>query len=484
MLMNRLFSLIVGTLIIAVFNCAPPPTEKEMDGKIRGKASLRLADGSTISRDDSDEYNPYLLKMSDGYLVLVFGSDRTDCGSCTGHNVFMARSLTAFDGEFLPYFSTPLPARISTNPINEPARINFAATASGTSVILYLNYSSGASQIYTGTYTNPQNPNVGSIALITNTNHYNNTIIGISADGSQLYTTDSSEIAYAFNPTNSTAENPFGYGMNNSTSAAQVRQENSGYTNAILGVSYGSTFAAAGDQWFGPILDLDTSLALSGLSITGMSTFSADSAANDRVLFSAFDFFEGFSEDLYLITSHSSKDLWDIAGFPGFDFAGGPSVGPLRIFVTASQYQGNLGGIAGADANCNADGNKPLDGSIYKALVGVTGVRDLSTDWPLLPNNLYMRTDFTPIEITDALGKFPTTLMNSFATSVPANSFSGIQNGWIVSASNGTANCSGWTGTGGSQYYATPTTTDMTTGFFTGSVACTTFLTLICVEQP
>ena len=466
----------VAIVALTVGNCSKPVGgEKELLGKIKGKASLRLADGSTISQPGTDEYSPFLVKLSDGYLALVFGSNQGGL-----HNLYVAKSTTAFDGEFLPFFSAP---QKITSGIDAASKISFAAKASGTNVVVYVNYAGISSAT-----VDPATPGSASLSAITNTAPSGHTIIGISADGNNLFSTDGSGIGHSFTPGGSTVD-AFGAGMNDATSATQVRQENSGYDNAILGVSYNSTFAAAGEQDFGPIIDLDLSLASSGLSITAMSTFSADSAANDLVLFSAFDFFDGFTEDLYVITSHTSQDLWDAAGLPGLDFSGGAPVFPLRIFVTNNTYQGNLGGIAGADAKCNdvADINNPNDSSTYKALLAVTGVRDLATDWPLLPDNPYLRVDMiTPIEITDASGKLPNTLLNAITTSPPANSFSGMQTNWTTSASSSVANCDAWTnGTTGTQYYATPTVTDLTgTSFFTSSIACTSFLTLICVEQP
>ncbi len=466
-------AVILGLLVA---NCAKPvPGEKEMLGKIKGKASLRLADGSTISQPGTDEYSPYLVKLSDGYLALVFGSNQGGM-----HDLYVTKSTTAFDGELLPFFNTP---QKITSGIGAGSRISFAAKASGTNVVVYVNYAGISSATI-----DPTNPGSASLSAITNTAPSGHTIIGISGDGSKIYSTDGSGIGHSFEASGSTVT-PFGYGMDNATSATQVRQENSGYDDAILGVYYSSTYAAAGEQYFGPIIDLDTSLAFSGLSITGISTYNADSAANDLVLFSAFDFFDGFTEDLYVITSHTSKDLWDAAGFPGLDFSGGGGGSPLRIFVTNNTYNGGLSGIIGADAKCNdvADANNPNDGSSYKALVAVSGVRDTTTDWPFLPNNPYLRSDMiTPIEVTDQFGILPDTLINSITTSPPANSFSGMQTGWTASASSSVANCDAWTNNAsGTQYFATPTVTDLTgTSFFTSSIACTSFLTLICVEQP
>jgi len=303
---------LTATLALFAANCSKPVAgEKELLGKIKGKASLRLADGSTISQPGTDEYNPFLVKLSDGYLALVYGSNQGGV-----HNLYVTKSLTAFDGEFIPFFNSPLTIQPSGSPMNLGSKISFAAKASGTSVVVYI---SNGSNISSGTF-DPTAPTSGSLTNMSSpAAAASHTIVGISGDGSKLLTTDLSGIGYVFAPGDTTAT-AFGYGLDNATSATQVRQENSGYEDAILGVYFSSTYAAAGAQYFGPVIDLDTSLAFSGLSITSISTFSADSPANDIVLFSAFDFFEGFTEDLYVITSHTSKDLWDGAGFPGFDF--------------------------------------------------------------------------------------------------------------------------------------------------------------------
>lgn len=315
--------LIAVLLGLLAANCSKPvPGEKEMLGKIKGKASLRLADGSTISRDDSDEYSPYLIKMDDGFLVLVFGSNRDCGGSCSAgtHNLFVARSLTTFDGVNLPFFATPTVLTYSVTPLNSTSQISYAVKKNGTGLRVFVNLQSDSDNINYGDISNPSTPSVSAWTQAANATNRLYSIIGISGDGSQVFATDSSGIGYAFDPANANAATAFGYGLDNATSATQVRQENSGYDDAILGVYYSSTYAAAGAQYFGPIIDLDTSLALSGLSITNISTFSADDAANDVVLFSAFDYFGGFTQDLYVITSHTSKDLWDSAGFLGFDF--------------------------------------------------------------------------------------------------------------------------------------------------------------------
>ncbi|TGK26225.1 DUF1554 domain-containing protein [Leptospira yasudae] len=97
--------------------------------------------------------------------------------------------------------------------------------------------------------------------------------------------------------------------------------------------------------------------------------------------------------------------------------------GNLRVFVTASSYNGNLGGINGADAKCASDANKPSTGT-YKAFItgdsGANGRRYAcindgavcpsnpttgSKNWILQASKDYYRADqTTKVFTTDANG--------------------------------------------------------------------------------
>ncbi|MCB1157941.1 MAG: choice-of-anchor D domain-containing protein [Leptospiraceae bacterium] len=70
------------------------------------------------------------------------------------------------------------------------------------------------------------------------------------------------------------------------------------------------------------------------------------------------------------------------------------------IFMTATKYNGNLGGVSAADSKCNSDANAPK-GKTFKALLGGTA-RSLSKDWPLQANIRYFKTDGTCIFKTNS----------------------------------------------------------------------------------
>ena len=69
--------------LLAVFLAGTGCSLKQADESVTGKsAAFRTVDGQSISQDGSEEYSPFVVQKSDGYLIAVFGSDRS-CGGCT-----------------------------------------------------------------------------------------------------------------------------------------------------------------------------------------------------------------------------------------------------------------------------------------------------------------------------------------------------------------------------------------------------------------
>lgn len=362
---------ITGLAVVAL-HCAPRPTEKEMLGKVKGKASLRLSDGSTISQDSSDEYNPYIVRLSDGYLVLVFGSNRSGL-----HNIYMTKSIEPFNGFEIPFFAPPVMVTNATSAIDDADKISFAAVASGTSVELYVNLHTASYFIRKGAVTNPNSPDISpALASITNTGQQDHTIIGVSDDGTNLITTDLSGIAYAINPNQTTAGGTYGFGLDYATSATQVRFDNTGYNDSMMGTYYGSTVATTGSFPFGPIIDFDFSLLEAGLFITHINTLYGASAAEDVVIFSAND---GISDDMYVVTSHTSGMLWQtVAGF-GFDTFIPPAPPAEHLY----DFEGNCNDASvspgGWNGTCTAVSFTAgsLDGTNYGLFTNTSSVLDL-----------------------------------------------------------------------------------------------------------
>lgn len=168
----------------------------------------------------------------------------------------------------------------------------------------------------------------------------------------------------------------------------------------------------------------------------------------------------------------------------------------LRVFTTNTLYNGNLGGKAGADTKCNADGNKPATGT-YKALVVDTSTRVAcinancspvdpadATDWVFKAYTPYYRaSDSALVFTTDGSGRFTFgTLTNSFGSS-GSSYWTGMSSagGWKTSG-GGVNTCSGWTSTAGNGDIGDSTTNDYTS-LHLGAATCTTTYRILCVEQ-
>ena len=189
-----------------------------------------------------------------------------------------------------------------------------------------------------------------------------------------------------------------------------------------------------------------------------------------------------------------------------------------RIYVTSTAYTGNLGGIAGADAKCNAaDANKPAGAGTFKALLvdaASTSLRRACTsgncltggvgehiDWVLRPNITYLqRIGETAIFTANWQGvhKFDP---GSFLAPIDAGGFQawtgiGFAAGshWVIDG--GPGQCTGgpggpgWSGSTANGVYGmsshvTQDSTPPTTGaMYVGwEAGCTTPRRLYCVEQ-
>lgn len=159
-----------------------------------------------------------------------------------------------------------------------------------------------------------------------------------------------------------------------------------------------------------------------------------------------------------------------------------------RIFVTASTYNGNLGGISGADTKCNADANKPATGTYKAYIADGTNRRVCSTgwctdtteqiDWVTTIGRNYIRADQSALIGQAAFNGLLSSMSNGIGTT--ANAI------WVGLALNYQAGstCNSWTSSsaaasasaGNSQSTGNPHFNDTAT-------TCNTINRLYCVEQ-
>ncbi|MCB1177184.1 MAG: DUF1554 domain-containing protein, partial [Leptospiraceae bacterium] len=166
-----------------------------------------------------------------------------------------------------------------------------------------------------------------------------------------------------------------------------------------------------------------------------------------------------------------------------------------RVFVTSASYNGNLGGVSGADSKCASDSNKPNDGSTYKAvIVNVTNDRRAcstancgggsseNTDWALKANKDYFRaTDGTQIFTTTNSGIFSFgTLLAGWDSGTQKKIWTALNTDWTTAGGS----CFTWGSTSSalSTQYGVSDSTG-TASIFSGSTSCNESLYLLCGEQ-
>ncbi|WCL50622.1 DUF1554 domain-containing protein [Leptospira sp. GIMC2001] len=93
-----------------------------------------------------------------------------------------------------------------------------------------------------------------------------------------------------------------------------------------------------------------------------------------------------------------------------------------KMFLTSTQYSGNLGGVTGADEKCNSDSRKPSGSSSFKAYIFNGSTRSVErsgstyilTDYPIAANTVYVRLDGEIIGATGSNRAFSESIDNFF----------------------------------------------------------------------
>jgi hypothetical protein len=162
--------------------------------------------------------------------------------------------------------------------------------------------------------------------------------------------------------------------------------------------------------------------------------------------------------------------------------------GEKRIFNTNPISNGNLGGIAGADALCDLSPNKPpILPNQYKALLVGAGriasvnpnAGDGQVDWVLKPNIKYFRAaGIIQIQTANANSLFSFNLINSFDLS--GTHFTGLNGNWTTSST-----CGSWSSASGGVFGVTgQTSVSSIASINNGTTACnSSTITLLCVQQ-
>lgn len=205
-----------------------------------------------------------------------------------------------------------------------------------------------------------------------------------------------------------------------------------------------------------------------------------------------------FSYSLLLVLIATSASAARLSVLFGGSSGSSVNSGYVRMFVTSTTYDGNLGGIAGADAKCQARAAAASLGGTWKAIISdsTTSAKSRMTNrtkpvfnlagflvWnpsvPLMFSSDSSTTTGAPPWGTAAnLANEPeiTELGTTVSTSVWTGSYStGLVYG--THCSNWTSNSSGVSGGYGNPAYKT------TNWILQGSVACSNSYRLYCLED-
>jgi hypothetical protein len=282
------------------------------------RATLKLANGAAISEAAYDDYSPIVVRLSNGYLALVFGSTRSCALSCTNHNIFVASSVSPYAGDgSLPAFNTPQPlVENGFSPVNGAGRWRLSISVSGNNITIYAQQPGG--QIRTSGVINPVSAsqiNVGAILdVITEYMCYSNNMLGIDATGQMLAANTAGTQVFRFNPNTSASQcmsaNVANPKLSTGTHISLMRQTSTGIADAYIASDTAGNASAQTATSNGPQMTaLKASLAGHGLVLTGISVFQAATAAGDLLTFSAAPGI-GQKSDLYVMKYPTPQVLW------------------------------------------------------------------------------------------------------------------------------------------------------------------------------
>lgn len=156
-----------------------------------------------------------------------------------------------------------------------------------------------------------------------------------------------------------------------------------------------------------------------------------------------------------------------------------------RIFVSAQAalHTGDLGGVAGADAKCNADGFHPGDGSMFKAMLAGGGRSATpQSDWVLKADYRYFRVyDYGYVGRANANAQFTFPANMHIGSELGTRVWTGLKNDWTSS----TLNCQNWTSSGASPVTGTAGAAFKSHSGMIDQVTepCSKSWALYCVEQ-
>lgn len=298
--------------LLAVFLAGTGCSLKQADESVTGKsAAFRTVDGQSISQPDFEEYSPFIVQKSDGYLIAVFGSDRS-CGGCTTgkHHIFVTTSATPYGNNgVLPFFNIPQALTVASAEQYWDSAVSFTAVKSGNGARIYLNNTSG-NIVYADYDPAVSTTNVTGLVDITNSTWKTHTVVGAGADGVKIFTRSSTGQIYFFDPAGSnTTLTPLSSGQG-TASLMHISPTHVPRPDAFMTIQGNQVLSASFLQMGGPVTGLNIALQNSRISIRNISVLYSQARQGEMVFISGIQ--EGSSkQDMFMIEGAPPSLLWD-----------------------------------------------------------------------------------------------------------------------------------------------------------------------------
>ncbi len=334
---RRLRTLLAMAFAIANFTIAACAKRALPEEKVRGFAKFALNNGAAISQSGSDEYSPSVIQMGDNSLVLIFGSNRS-CGGCSGHNLFIAKSASAYNNNSVfPAFNPPTVMTIAATPLNYANRIPFAATAAGNNVRIYLTNAGGTIQV------TPNIPADGpydtTLATVANTAGQTGAVIGMEFTGSKLYARQGSTVN-SFDPANAAGALTAMATGNSATSIGCVDSAITSRYDGFFSLVNGSVVSMSlyGDG--GSLSAVNTAVAKARISPRSLTLMQGGGTTGPLMFISGTEA-GGTSEDLYVVDGLTVWQMWQQLepkppGAPAGGGGGGTDTTPPTVVSVTS----------------------------------------------------------------------------------------------------------------------------------------------------
>lgn len=296
------------TIVLALAALAACAKKTVPEGSVKGIAKFQLGGGAAISQPDVDDYNPQVLQQGDNFLVLVFASNRS-CGTCSGHNLFIARSTVAYNNDAVfPAFDNPTVMTVAGTPLNYTTPIAFTPVLSGNNVRIYLTNAGGTIQQTTA--MTPGGSYDTTLSAITNTTGATNaTVVGSEFTGSKLYARQNGTI-YSF--TQNSTDTPVAMVTGQTaTSVASVDGTFTSRYDGFFSLTDGTITSMSLYGNGGNLVSVNTAIAKARLSARYVSVLRGGGFQGGLMFISGIEA-GGTTQDMYVVDGMTVWQMWQL----------------------------------------------------------------------------------------------------------------------------------------------------------------------------